>query len=91
MKNNEYHRAETNPILLMPEKVWKEYVALKASMFDYVENLPEDEKLVLALHYYEGLAFSEIGILMDIQEWDAIVLHTQALMKLQPTIGKQVC
>lgn len=91
MKNLEHHRAETNPIMLMPEKVWKEYIGPKASVFDQVENLPEEEKLVLALHYYEGLSFGEIGRLMDMNEWDAIVLHTQALTKLQPQTGEQLC
>lgn len=75
-----------NPILLMPEEVWKEYIEPKASLFDQVENLPENEKLLLALHYYEGLSFAEIGFLMGISEWDAMVLHTEALNKLQSKI-----
>ncbi len=81
-----FHQKQVNPIMLMPKNVWREYIGPKASLFDQVENLPEDEKRVLALHYYEGLSFAEIGRLMDINEWDAVVLHTQALTKLQPKI-----
>ncbi len=72
-----------NPILLMTKPVWREYISVKASLFEELENLPENETLVLALHYYEGLSFAEIGRLLDIEEWDAIVLHTQACTKLQ--------
>lgn len=83
MKPQVQHQSNVNPIMKMPANVWKEYVAAKASVFDYVESLPEDEKLVLALHYYEGLSFMEIACLMGVQEWDAVVLHMQALTKLQ--------
>jgi len=67
----------------MPEEVWKEYIEPKASLFDQVENLPYNEKLLLALHYYEGLSFAEIGFLMGMSEWDAMALHAEALAKLQ--------
>lgn len=77
------HDKQVNPILLMPEEVWKEYIEPKASLFDQVENLPYNEKLLLALHYYEGLSFAEIGFLMGMSEWDAMALHAEALAKLQ--------
>jgi RNA polymerase sigma factor for flagellar operon FliA len=86
MKQIHEHRTKQNPILEMPSRVWREYIGPKASLFDQVETLPENEKLVLALHYYEGLSFSEIGLLMNMKEWDAIVLHTQALTKLQSKV-----
>jgi RNA polymerase sigma factor for flagellar operon FliA len=77
------HPSQSNPIMLMPRGVWRSYIEPKTSLFDQVESLPEDEKLVLALHYYEGLSFAEIGVLMEMNEWDAVVLHTHALNKLQ--------
>ena len=83
MKRLPLRQKHVNPIMHMPPDVWKEYIGLKASLFDQVENLPENEKLVLALHYYEGLSFAEIGTLMDFDEWDAVVLHAQALAKLR--------
>jgi DNA-directed RNA polymerase specialized sigma subunit len=70
----------------MPEEVWKEYIEPKTMLFDQVENLPYDQKLVLALHYYEGLSFAEIGMLMNIAEWQAAALHAQALVVLQSRI-----
>jgi DNA-directed RNA polymerase specialized sigma subunit len=82
MKNIAEHKDYVNPIMLMPERVWREYIGPKASLLDEMDVLPENERLVLALHYYEGLTFGEIGRLLDLKEWDAIVLHAQALAKL---------
>ncbi len=76
----------SSPIMQMPSHLWREHIKAKASLFDQVENLPENEKLVLALHYYEGLSFSEISLLIGVAEWDAVVLHAQALAKLQSRI-----
>lgn len=83
MIESHYQQPGVNPIMQMADPVWREYVSAKASLFDEIENLPENETLVLALHYYEGLSFAEIGRLLYIEEWDAIVLHTQACTKLQ--------
>jgi RNA polymerase sigma factor for flagellar operon FliA len=83
LRQTQGHQYQGNPIMLMPRGVWRSYIEAKASLFDQVESLPEDEKLVLALHYYEGLSFAEIGVLMEMKEWDAIVLHTRAFNKLQ--------
>jgi RNA polymerase sigma factor for flagellar operon FliA len=88
MKTLNNVQRHVNPIMQMPSNVWREYIEPKASLFDQVENLPQDEKLVLALHYYEGLSFAEIGRLMGVNEWDAVVLHSQALTKLQPHMNK---
>ena len=75
-----------NPIMRMQGDTWREYVEQKTRLFDQVESLPEDAKLVLTLHYYEGLSFADIGQVMGMKEWDAVVLHTQALVKLQSRI-----
>jgi RNA polymerase sigma factor for flagellar operon FliA len=90
MKQLQPHQSHGNPIMQMPGDVWRKYIGAKASVFDLVETLPEEEKLVLALHYYEGLSFSEIGQLMDMNEWDAVVLHAQALTRLQQHGDEQV-
>lgn len=83
MIESHYQQPAVNPIMQMTDPVWRKYISVKASLFEEIENLPENETLVLALHYYEGLSFAEIGRLLDIKEWDAIVLHTQACTKLQ--------
>jgi RNA polymerase sigma factor for flagellar operon FliA len=48
-----------------------------------VERLPEREKLVLALYYYEGLTFKEIGRALAVSESRAFQLHQQAVVRLR--------
>jgi RNA polymerase sigma factor FliA len=48
-----------------------------------VERLPERERLVLALYYYEGLTFREIGGALKVSESRAFQLHQQAILRLR--------
>jgi RNA polymerase sigma factor for flagellar operon FliA len=48
-----------------------------------IERLPEREKLVIALYYYEGMTFKEIGKVMTISESRVYQLHTQAVIRLR--------
>ena len=48
-----------------------------------VERLPTREKLVIALYYYEGMTFKEIGKVMTISESRVYQLHTQAVIRLR--------
>ncbi len=83
MRESYYSQPGVSPILQMTATAWREYIRAKASLFEELENLPENETLVLALRYYEGLSFAEIGRLLALEEWDAVVLHTKACSTLQ--------
>jgi RNA polymerase sigma factor for flagellar operon FliA len=48
-----------------------------------VENLPERERLVVALYYFEGLTFKEIGKVLGVSESRVYQLHTQAMNRLR--------
>ncbi len=48
-----------------------------------IERLPERERLVVSLYYYEGLTFKEIGKTLTISESRVYQLHTQAVLRLQ--------
>ena len=47
------------------------------------EQLPEREKLVVALYYHRGLTFREIGKVLGVSEPRAHHLHTQAMGRLK--------
>lgn len=47
-----------------------------------VDRLPERERLVIALYYYEGMTFKEIGKILTISESRVYQLHTQAVLRL---------
>jgi RNA polymerase sigma factor FliA len=48
-----------------------------------IDKLPERERLVIALYYYEGLTFKEIGKVLTVSESRVYQLHTQAMTRLR--------
>jgi len=48
-----------------------------------IEALPEKQRLVLTLYYYEDLNMKEIGKVLNITEARISQLHTQAIMNLR--------
>ncbi len=56
---------------------------LRTTMLDAVSSLAEEERIVLALRYYDGLSFSEIGKLCGYNASTAEQHHTNALVRLK--------
>lgn len=48
-----------------------------------IEELPEKQKLVLSLYYYEDLNLKEIGKILEVTESRVSQLHTQAVERLR--------
>lgn len=48
-----------------------------------IENLPEKERKVVSLYYYNELTMKEIGKILDVTESRVSQLHTQAMFRLQ--------
>ena len=48
-----------------------------------IEELPEKQKLVLSLYYYEDLNLKEIGKILEVTESRVSQLHTQAVDRLR--------
>jgi RNA polymerase sigma factor for flagellar operon FliA len=65
-----------------PEKVM-DATELKDRVADAIERLPEREKLVIALYYYENLALREIGEVLGVTESRISQLHTKAVLRLR--------
>jgi RNA polymerase sigma factor for flagellar operon FliA len=48
-----------------------------------IQDLPEKQRLVLSLYYYEDLNLKEIGRVLDVTESRVSQLHTQAILRLK--------
>jgi RNA polymerase sigma factor FliA len=48
-----------------------------------IDRLPERERTVISLYYYEGMTFKEIGKILTISESRVYQLHTQAVLRLR--------
>jgi RNA polymerase sigma factor for flagellar operon FliA len=56
---------------------------LKDRLADAIESLPERERLVIALYYYENLTLREIGEVLGVTESRVSQLHTKAVIGLR--------
>lgn len=56
---------------------------LKDRLADAIESLPERERLVIALYYYENLTLREIGEVLDVTESRVSQIHTKAVIGLR--------
>ena len=61
---------------------------VKSVIIDAIQHLPEKEKKVVVLYYYEDLTLKEIGDVLDVTESRISQLHTKAIMRLR---GKLMC
>jgi len=52
-------------------------------------NLPERERMILALYYHENMTLKEIGVTLTISESRVCQLHAQAIMKLRKLLSSR--
>ena len=57
--------------------------AMSAALRGLVETLPEREKLVITLHYYEGLTMKSIAGILEISESRVSQIHSKILMEMR--------
>ena len=71
-----------SPHSLNPETI-VEKEEIKRVIVKTLDELPEKEKKVLVLYYYEDLTLKEIGKVLDVTESRVSQLHTKAIMRLR--------
>jgi len=61
---------------------------LRDRVAEAVDRLPEREKLVIALYYYENLTLREIGEVLRVSESRVSQLHTKAVLGLRASFSQ---
>jgi RNA polymerase sigma factor for flagellar operon FliA len=59
----------------------------KQRLIDAIEELPEKERLVLTLYYYEELTMKEIGLTLGVVESRVSQVHSSAVRHLRIVLG----
>lgn len=54
-----------------------------------IARLPDKEKMVIYLYYYEGLTLKEIGLTLNLSESRISQLHTKAVLRLRGSLSKK--
>ncbi len=64
--------------------------ALRKTLADAIRRLPERERVVIGLYYYEGLTLKEIGEVLGVTESRVSQLHTKAILRLRGRIKEDL-
>jgi RNA polymerase sigma factor for flagellar operon FliA len=62
----------------------------KDTLSRLISALPEKEKLILSLYYWEELTMKEIGKVLGLSEGRICQIHSQVLLKLRTTLGSSL-
>jgi RNA polymerase sigma factor for flagellar operon FliA len=71
-----------NPLSLLAQS------ELKHVLKDAIDSLPEKEKMVLSLYYYEELTMKEIGGVLSLTESRVCQLHSKAIIRLRGELNE---
>lgn len=61
--------------------------AMKSAVVKEIDNLPERERMVLALYYDEELNLKEIGAVLGVSESRVSQIHSQAMLRIRSRLG----
>lgn len=80
---------ESNNVLKdgIPEN-YIEVNELKETLADAINKLPDKEKMVVSLYYYEELTLKEISTIMGVSESRVSQLHTKAILRLRGKLSR---
>jgi RNA polymerase sigma factor for flagellar operon FliA len=65
---------------------WAEREELKAHLAAAIDALPQQEKVVLSLYYFEELTMREIGQVLEVTESRIAQIHTITMLHLRATL-----
>lgn len=63
---------------------------LKKKLAEVIEVMPEKEKLIISLYYYDELTLKEIGKVLDITESRVCQLHSQTMHRIKARMKRHI-
>ena len=61
---------------------------MRQVLADAINRMPDRERLVLTLYYYEGLTLAEIGSVLGVTESRVCQIHTKAIFQLRSRLSE---
>jgi RNA polymerase sigma factor for flagellar operon FliA len=62
---------------------------MRQLLAEAINRMPEREKIVLTLYYYEGLTLNEIGGVLGVTESRVCQVHTKAVLQLRARLDRE--
>src|SRR5918995_787314 len=75
-----------DPLAAEPQQAMA-HTELREALGEAISRLPEREKLVVTLYYYEELTLREIGEVLGVTESRVSQLHTKAVLRLKARLS----
>ena len=72
---------------MVPER-YAEENEMKETLAKFIENLPDREKKVIFLYYYDELTLKEISHVLEVSESRVSQIHTKAVSRLRAHMSK---
>lgn len=66
-----------------------EIVEIKSILADSIDKLPEKERNVVSMYYFDELTLKEISLAMNVSESRISQLHTKAIIRLRGKLAKK--
>ncbi len=88
MPLEDYTRSETISDSAESPSEHVEIGEVKETLSASIDKLPEKERIVVALYYYEGLTLKEISLVLKLSEARISQLHTKAIFRLRGALAR---
>ena len=75
-----------DPAGISPEVAFQS-AETRRGLAEAVNRLPERERLVVTLYYYEGMTLAEIGGVLGVTESRVCQIHAKTMMSLRNRLG----
>jgi len=84
----EFTKTETSSNHLVNPSAHIEVEEVKQALAKAIDKLPEKEKLVVSLYYYDGLTLKEISLILKLSEARISQLHTKSIFRLRGALSR---
>jgi len=88
MPLDEFIKTETFSAHLTNPSEQIEIEEVKQALAKTIDKLPEKERLVVSLYYYEGLTLKEISLILKLSEARISQLHTKSIFRLRGALSR---
>src|SRR3989338_8883322 len=75
--------------LVMDQFSYVHQAEVKELLAQAIDQLPEKERLVIVLYYYENLTLREIGEVLNVSESRVCQIHTKVVLRLRSSLMKK--
>ena len=88
LANKGEYYINTDALEDLPDELY-EKKEFKKILADIIDDLPNNEKKVISLYYYEELTYKEIGYIMELSESRISQIHSKAILNIKNQLGRK--